>query len=163
MDTTAGRQPGTLSDAHRIEKWGPFSVIGAGVDCVSGDTSGIFKLWSETFGTLTPPENYRGVVGVCYDTAPDTWRYMAAYLVDHTARAPEGTEKKTFPATKFAIWDFKGTPPQMSEAFGEIFKTRLPAAGLESLPNSVCVELYPPEPMDESTGQLRAALHVPVK
>jgi predicted transcriptional regulator YdeE len=155
MDALQQAQP-------RIEKWGPFTVVGAGVDC-GNDPAPIFALWGGFFEKYSAPETHNGVVGVCRDTAPDSFHYMAAYLVPHGTKPPEGLTARTFPGTKFAVWPFKGTPPEMGAAFRDIYANRLAAAGLKAHPSGLCVELYPPNPMDEAAGTLSADLYVSVE
>lgn len=145
--------------APRIEKWGPFSIVGAGVDC-GNDPSPIFALWQRFFTDFGAPESHDGVVGVCWMTAPDHFYYMAAYLVPHGTKAPEGLSARTFPGMRFAVWPFQGTPQEMGHAFRDIFQNRLGAAGLKGHPGCLCLERYPPSPMDEATGILRADLYV---
>lgn len=144
----------------RLEKWGPFSVVGASVEC-GNDPTPIYELW-RGFGQWTAPQGHNGVVGVCWMTGPDSFTYMAAYRVPHGTKAPEGLTARTFPGTKFAVWPFQGTPKEMGAAFLDIFNRRLAAASLTPQPGSLCVEVYPPSPLDEATGALTADLCVSV-
>jgi predicted transcriptional regulator YdeE len=138
----------------RIEKWGPFTVIGAGVDC-GNDPSPIFALWNRFFTDYGAPDTHNGVVGVCFTTAPDFFHYMAAYLVPHGTKAPEGLSQKTFPGTMFAVWPFKGTPKEMGLTFGDIYKSRLAAAGLTRIPAASASNVSA-QPDGQATGTLSA-------
>jgi predicted transcriptional regulator YdeE len=148
-------------EAPRIEKLAPFSVVGPRLHIADGDPTPIYKLW-QGLGGMERPENFSGLWGVCWGSDEVGFHYMAAYVVPHGTKAPEGMEARTFPGLKYAVWPFKGSPPEMGKAFLDIFKNRMPAAGLKHTADNLCLEIYPDEPMD-AEGNLIADLYVAVE
>lgn len=145
----------------RIEKLPPFSVVGPACEVEDGTPTKIFELW-QGFDQAERPASYSGVWGLCWGTGENSFHYIAGFVVPHGTKAPEGQEARTFPGLKYAVFPFHGTPPEMGMAFMDIFKIRLPAAGLTPQPDGLCIEMYPPEPMD-AEGKLSADLYVAVQ
>jgi predicted transcriptional regulator YdeE len=147
--------------APRIEKLAPFSVVGPRIHIADGNPTPIFELW-QRFDQLERPAEFSGVWGLCWSSGESGFDYMAGFVVPHGTKAPEGQEARTFAGQKYAVWPFKGAPPEMGKQFMEIFKTGLAAAGLTPVADNLCLEVYPMEPMD-SEGNLIADLYVAIQ
>ena len=151
----------TQATENRIEKLPPFSIVGQAVEILDNNPAPIFELW-QSFPPAEKPESYSEVWGVCWDRPEGGFHYAAAFVVPHGTKAPEGQIARTFPGAKYAVFPFKGAPPEMGKLFLHIFKEVLPAAGLKPAKDGLCLEIYPPEPMD-SEGNLIADLYVAVE
>jgi hypothetical protein len=72
-------------------------------------------------------------------------------------------EARSCPAARYAVWDFHGTPPQMSASFRDVFERGLAAAGLTALDGGASLEQYAPDCWDEATQTLTAVLYTAVE
>jgi predicted transcriptional regulator YdeE len=151
--------------AVRVVELGDLHFVGFGVNCPGGDTSGISDVWGSFYGSSVPQS--QGAWGVSFCNAETGsaagFYYLAAHQVPAGTPTPEGMEARSCTAARYAVFPFKGTPPQMSATFQDIFTRRIPEAGLRLLDGGASLERYEPDCWDEATGELTAELYVAVE
>lgn len=145
---------------HTVVELGPTDFVGLQIECPAGDTSAIPPLWERFWTAPGIVPNSQGVYGLSWCDGGDGLGYLAAHRVDHAAATPDGWVRKSIPNLRFAVWPFEGTSAEFGPAFDDIFKRRLGDAGLSAAEPALCLEFYPPECYDETTGICKADLYV---
>lgn len=120
-----------------------FQVVGMKheVSCHDGQNEvEIPKLWDKmnkdgTDDVLAQMNNgnIQGIVGVCVDLHPEKPSFMQYWIgTDYEGKVPEGMEKLTIPASKWAVFEVKGSMPQaIQQAWGKIYSEWFPSSGYQ--------------------------------
>ncbi|NDI34134.1 GyrI-like domain-containing protein [Chengkuizengella sediminis] len=112
----------------------------AGLQCRSlmkedEDQKEIGQLWEEFMGTLPNIKNKTNenkTYGLCFDFNPKTneFSYVSGVEIDdQTSELPDKIVIKTVPASRYAVFTYKGDMSGVGAAFKYIYETWLPQSG----------------------------------
>ena len=157
MDT-ATRQP-------RIVTMAEWTAVGLMLECPDYECSGIATLWERLRGFLGRSSGITEGYGISLPLPSSTRGncYWAAVRLMPGDSLPAGLSSIAIPAKRYASWPFHDAPGKLPQAFGEIFSTRLLAAGLHQDPDWIAIEHYPPDWHDMAAGKIRCDLMVAIR
>ena len=156
MDT-ATRKP-------RIVTMNEWTAAGLMLECPNYDCAGISDLWSRLRAFLGRSGAYRDGYGISLPL-PGSRRgncYWAAVRLQPGDSLPAGLDSLAMPARRYAVWQYHDDPARLPLEFGEIFSTRLLAAGLHQDPHWTAMEYYPPDWHDMANGKVKCDLYVAI-
>lgn len=129
-----------------------------------GPQPGIKQLWvkfMEDFGRIDGQVDMKSY-GVCHNfDGKGRMDYMAAAEVSNAGVVPGYLHTLIIPARKVAVFTHQGGIENLSETWGKIFSTWLPAEKLEVSPGAQ-FEVYS-EDFDADLGLGTIEIHIPVK
>ena len=119
--------------APELKERDAFHVVGLGTRCTFDDISAIPGLW-HTFnreGGGAPDAVPGAAYGVCFDGDDKGFRYVAGYG-SKTGECPNGMEKVSIPAGRYAVFTHKGHISDFPKTVYTIWNKSLPDHGLET-------------------------------
>lgn len=125
--------------SHRIERFGPLHLVGLMRSHKSAqDNPGLFRIlstqWKDYFARRTEPAAVIPTYGVfgCMADGATHFDYFCGAPTEHPL--PTGFVVMDLPAMRCAVFDYSDHISGLRDFVGEIFRHRLPAAGLSLLP-----------------------------
>jgi predicted transcriptional regulator YdeE len=150
----------------RVVELPAMRLVGLACDCPDFNVEPIGPMW-EAFiarrGELVGDEE--GLWGASLPLAggANGFRYLACAVVPAGIAAPEGMEAHDVPAQGYLSLDFFDSMDKLGQAWGELYQTHFPAAGLSTSEPWICLEHYGPDWMASGDGRARLTLYAGVK
>lgn len=95
-------------------------------------------------------------------TEPDQCRYDACVELPEGVNPPAGAEITQLPGGRYAVYRFKGTAMNISQAWDQLMAGWLPESGMQ-LDDRPCFERYPAKmAFDNASGAFECDICIPV-
>lgn len=133
---------------HQIEQLESMHLVGLRTFCKDGNNAEIGSLWKSLFDREDEVPASQGHWGVSWGDSSGGYHYVCGHHVPDGTPAPDGMIEFDTVAGRYAMWPFNDHPSRMPQTFNDIFKNRLPSAGLTPRKGGICLEFYPPDFMD---------------
>lgn len=152
-----------MTNEPRLAHRDAFLVVGMQITTnpMDGDIPALWQRFVPRIGEVSAVAEPRVSYGVMghFDHAAGTLDYMAGVCVSHLNQIPEGMVGAEIPPNTYAV--FEATLPALSEVFGHIYNTWLPASNYEHVA-APYFERYG-ESFDPSDTKSVIEIFIPVK
>ncbi|NBI27527.1 GyrI-like domain-containing protein [Chengkuizengella marina] len=145
----------------------------AGLQCRSQmkeneDQKEIGQLWEQFMGSMPNIKNKtkaNTTYGLCFDFDPQTneYSYVSGVEIDDSnISLPDKVVVKTIPASRYAVFTYKGDMNGVGDAFKYIYETWLPQSGEKPL-DDYSFELYDERFLGPNDKNSETDIYIPLK